>query len=251
MRRSEAQTSFPLRNQLSTTNGKRIDGWLFDIDELGPQVTLWVYDNGGRLHRLTDGFYRPIYAAVERGKLKQLAADMHKRDLIAGMHWTRKREFWSGEEIEVIELEISDSSHLSKLRTIAANLDRELTFYNIDIPTPQHYLYLTKLFPLCRLEARVDEHGNVIEIAATNSAWELDQPLPPLRGLRMRGERMRPLTGASRIVVATENDETVLYPARAANAVAAFNEIVERYDPDLILSERGDSVLLPALLQAA
>ena len=30
-----------------------------------------------------------------------------------------------------------------------------------------------------------------------------------------------------------------------------FNEIIERYDPDLILSERGDSLLFPALLQVA
>jgi hypothetical protein len=105
--------------------------------------------------------------------------------------------------------------------------------------------------PLCRVEASVNEHGTVIEIAVKNSAWEIDHPVPPLRVMRMRGERMRPLTGASRIIIATESDETVLFPAAGAKAIAAFNEIIERYDPDLILSERGDSALLPALLQVA
>jgi DNA polymerase-2 len=109
---------------------------------------------------------------------------------------------------------------------------------------------LTKLFPLCRVEARVDERGAVIEIVATNSAWEIDHP-PPLRVMRMRGERMRPLTAASRIVIATENDETVIHPAGGAKAIKTFKEIIGRYDPDLILSERGDSTLFPALLQAA
>jgi DNA polymerase II len=254
MQRSDPQYLFPIRNKLpggSATVGKRIEGWLFDIDELGPWVTLWVYDDDGRLHRLTDEFYPPVYAHGDRGKLKQLAADMNKRDLIAGLRWTRKREFWSGDEIEVLQLNISDSSHLPKLREIAAKLDREISFYDLDIPTPQHYLYLTKLSPLCRVEARVDEHGNVTEIAATSSAWELDHPMPPLRVMRMRGERMRPLTGASRIIIATESDEMVLCPARGAQAIATFNEIIERYDPDLILSERGDSVLFPALLQVA
>ena len=108
----------------------------------------------------------------------------------------------------MLQLNVSDSSHLSKLREIAAKIDREISFYNLDIPTPQHYLYLTKLFPLCRVEARVDERGAVIEIAATNSAWEIDHPMPPLRVMRMRGERMRPLTEASRIVIATESDES-------------------------------------------
>jgi len=88
------------------------------------------------LHRLTDEFYPPVYAHGDRGKLKQLAADMIKRELIAGLRWTRKREFWSGGEIELLQLNISDSSHLPKLREIAAKLDRDITFYNLDIPTP-------------------------------------------------------------------------------------------------------------------
>jgi DNA polymerase II len=254
MRRSEPQYPSPIRNRLlggPATAGDRIEGWLFDIDELGPWVTLWVYDDDGRLRRLTDEFHPPVYAHGDRAKLKQLAADMSKRDLIAGLRWVQKREFWSGDEIEVLQLNVSDSSHLSKLREIAAKLDRDITFYNLDIPTPQHYLYLTKLFPLCRVKGRVDERGVVIEIGAANSAWEIDHPMPPLRVMRMRGERMRPLTAASRLIIATENDETVLHPAAGAKAINTFNEIIERYDPDLILSERGDSVLFPALLQVA
>jgi DNA polymerase elongation subunit (family B) len=250
MQRSEPQNSISIRNQQSAISNL-IEGWLFDIDELGPLVTLWVYDDGGRLHRLTDEFYPPVYAHGERGKLKQLAADMSKRGLIAGVRWVQKREFWSGDEIEVLQLNVSDSSHLSKLREIAAKLDRDISFYNLDIPTPQYYLYMTKLFPLCRVNACVDERGNVIEINATSSAWEIRRPTPPLRVMRMRGERMRPLTSASRIIIATESDERVLHPAGGATAIDAFNETVERYDPDLILSERGDSLLFPTLLQIA
>ncbi|HEX2489998.1 MAG TPA: DNA polymerase domain-containing protein [Blastocatellia bacterium] len=250
MQRSEPQNSISIRN-LQSAICNLIEGWLFDIDELGPLVTLWVYDDGGRLHRLTDEFYPPVYAHGERGKLKQLAADMSKRGLIAGVRWVQKREFWSGDEIEVLQLNVSDSSHLSKLREIAAKLDRDISFYNLDIPTPQYYLYMTKLFPLCRVNACVDERGNVIEINATSSAWKIDHPRPSLRVMRMRGERMRPLTSASRIIIATESDERVLHPAGGATAINAFNETVERYDPDLILSERGDSLLFPTLLQIA
>jgi DNA polymerase II len=250
MQRSEPQNSISIRNPRVPIRNL-IEGWLFDIDELGPWVTLWVYDDDGRLHRLTDEFYPPVYAHGDRGRLKQLAADMSKRDLIAGAQWVQKREFWSGDEIEVLQLNVSDSSHLSKLREIAAKLDRDISFYNLDIPTPQYYLYLTKLFPLCRVKACVDERGNVIEINATSSAWEIRRPTPPLRVMRLRGERMRPLTSASRIIIATESDERILHPAGGATAIDAFNETVERYDPDLILSERGDSLLFPTLLQIA
>lgn len=230
---------------------KRITGWLFDIDELGAAVTLWVYDDNGRLHRLTDEFRAPVYAHGEKNRLKRLAADWGKRDLITGVWWTTRREFWSGDEIEVLQLNVADSSYSTKLREAAAQLDREITFYNLEIPATQHYLYLKKLFPLCHLEAEVDEQNNVIEIAATNSAWEMDHPLPPLRVLRLRGERMRPLSDNSRIIIATDNDEFTLRPAEGATAINKFNELLQQHDPDLILSERGDSVLFPALLNVA
>ncbi len=224
---------------------------MFEIDELGPAVALWIYDDGGRLHRLTDEFHPPIYAHGDRAILKQLAIDLHRRNLITGVRWTEKIEFWSGRAIEALQLNIADSSNTLTLREIAAKLDREITVYNLDIPAPQHYLYLKHLFPLCRLEVELDRYGNMIEIAATNSAWDIDHPPLPLSVMRMRGERMRPLTDDSRIIIATDADEVALRPSAGAEAVNAFNEIIERYNPDPILSERGDSTMFPALLEAA
>jgi DNA polymerase elongation subunit (family B) len=226
-------------------------GWLFDLDDLGPAVTLWVYDDDGRLHRLTEEFHPPVYAHGERERLTSLAADFARRGWITGVRWTERREFWRGDRIEVMQINLRDSASQRGIREAAALLDREVTFYDLDIPATQHYLYLRRLFPLCRLEAEVDAGGNVIEIAATNSAWELDHPMPPLRSVRMRGERMRPLTTKSRLVIATENEEIILHPADGAAAIHAFNQLIERRDPDLILSERGDSVLFPALLDIA
>ncbi len=229
----------------------RIVGRLFDIDDLGPAVTLWVYDDAGRLHRLSEEFRAPVYTRGERARLKQLAADFARRGWITGLRWAERREFWSGDVIEVMQLNVSDSASQRRICEAAAQLDREVTFYDLDIPATQHYLYLKRLFPLCRLEAAVDSYSNVIEVAATNSAWELDHPLPPLPTVRMRGERMRPLNEKSRIIIATGNEETILRPAEGAAAIHAFNALIERHNPDLILSERGDSILFPALLNVA
>ncbi|MGE0131489.1 MAG: DNA polymerase domain-containing protein [Blastocatellales bacterium] len=245
------RSNLPSNREPQPAIRKRLEGWLFDVDELGSAVTLWVYDGDGRLHRVTDEWRQPVYASGDRTKLKQLATDLRRRDLIAGVRWAEKVEFWSGKEIEVMQLDIADSSNLLKLREVAAKLDREVTFYNLDIAAAQHYLYLKHLFPLCRLVAELDRHGNLIEVAATNSPWDIDHAPLPLSILRMRGERMRPLTGDSRIVIAVGADEFVLRPSAGAKAINAFNEIIERYDPDLILSERGDSTLFPALLNVA
>lgn len=230
---------------------RKIEGWLFDVDELGSAVTLWIYDTGGKLHRLTHEFSPVVYAGGERGELKRLSTDLWRQGFITGGRWETRREFWTGEEVEVLQLNISDSSHLPRLREVAGTLDQTISFYNLDIPTAQYYLYLTGLFPTCRLECEADEWGNVIEIAATNSAYDLHHELPALSVLRMRGEKMQPLSARSRIIVEWNNTTRVFHLAGGAGVINAFNELIELADPDLILSERGDTVLFPALLSLA
>src|SRR5262249_45772965 len=116
-----------------------IEGWLFDVDELGSSVALWVYDAGGKLHRLTHEFSPPAYAGGAKEELKRLAADLYRRGLITGGRWVERREFWTGREMEVLQLNVSDSSHLPRLREIARTLDQMFSFYNLDIPAPQYY----------------------------------------------------------------------------------------------------------------
>lgn len=229
----------------------KIEGWLFDIDELGPAVALWIYDAGGKLRRLTHEFSLPIYVGGAKDELKRFSSDLWRRGLITGGRWAALREFWAGEQTEVLQLNVSDSSNLPRLREIAGALDQQFSFYNIDIPTAQYYLYLSGLFPLCRLDCEVDEEGRVIEIAAKNSAYDLDHTLPALSILKLRGEKMQPLSAQSRILAEWNGKTEVFHLAGGASVIEAFNRLIERADPDLILSERGDTVLFPALLSLA
>ena len=73
----------------------RIEGWLFDIDELGPSVALWVYDAGGKLRRLTHELYPPIYVGGGKEELKRFSSDLWGRSLITGGRWASLREFWN------------------------------------------------------------------------------------------------------------------------------------------------------------
>ena len=131
---------------------------------------LWVYDDAGRLHRLQHEFQLPVYAHGERAALQQLSAELFRRKLITGGRWQRKREFWSGEELEVMQLNLSDAGHARRLRELAVERT-ELTFFNLDIPAAQYYLCLAGPFPLCRLTCAVDEYGYVQEARARG--WSL------------------------------------------------------------------------------
>jgi DNA polymerase-2 len=230
---------------------RRIEGWLFDVDELGPEVALWVYTSDGRRVRLTETFHPPIYVAGGRKQLGNLAYELGSRGVVSKVRWAERREFWSGSPLEVLELHVADSSLMPRLRRLAASRDRELTFYNCDIPAAQHYLDITRLFPLCRLACEASAAGDVIEIAALDSPWETDYEVPDLRTLKMREERMRPADQRGSVILECGNDRARLRLEDGGRAVRDFNAFIARHSPDVILSERGDGILMPALLAAA
>jgi len=229
---------------------RTIEGWLFDVYEFSTAMVLWLYNDAGALHRVTHEFATPIFAHGTREQLKQLSAELYRRRLITGGRWERKREFWSGDELDVMQLNVPDVDALRRLREFAVT-QSELTFFNFDIPAAQYYLCLHGLFPLCRLACTVDRYDAVQTIRALNSPWDIAQPLPPLRIMHLRGERMQPLSAHSRLLLECAEQTCNLSFSGGARFITAFQQFLTRHDPDLILSERGDTILFPALLQLA
>lgn len=230
---------------------QKIEGWLFDVDELGTHVALWVYTTEGRLVKLTDEFHPPFCVSGEREALKQLTAQLYRKGWVTGGRWVERTEFWSGKTLTALELFVTDASFLSKLRTFASSLDQQFQFYNLDIPVAQYYLYLRDLFPLGQLTCQTDAHGNVQEIVGTNSRWEANYAPPKLNVMRLSGVALRPANSESRIVLKCNHTQQTVWLSEGAAAITTFNQFLLTHNPDVILSERGDTVIFPALLQLA
>lgn len=230
---------------------RQITGWLFDINELGPEIALWVYTEAGRLVRLTEKFELPAYATGEPATLDALALRLQRQGVISTARWIERTEFWSGAVVQALQLMVPDSALMPRFQRLAAAHDRDLSFYNCDIPAAQYYLYLTGLFPFCRIACQIDETNRIIEASALDSPWDLNSRISPLRVLWMRGERMRPPSEGSRIVVEYSGKSNALKLSEGRRTIQALNRILESYDPDLVLSEYGDTILMPALLTLA
>ncbi|HEY6327819.1 MAG TPA: DNA polymerase domain-containing protein, partial [Blastocatellia bacterium] len=227
---------------------RRVTGWLFDVDELGPEIALWVYTDAGRLIRLTEKFELPVYARGHDEPLNSLSLKLRHLGIVSSTNWADKIEFWTGDVVRALELKVGDSALMPKFRRVASSYDRDLSFYNCDIPAAQYYLYLKALFPFCRIVCQVDDSNSVIQASALDSPWDLDTKTPLLRVLRMWGERMRPAGDHSRIVVEYDGKTAAFPLSDARRSLQALNRILQDYDPDLLLSEHGDTILMPALL---
>jgi DNA polymerase-2 len=215
-----------------------IRGWLFDLYPLQSSMILWIKDENSLLHRLEDPFRPRFYAQGKRRNLLALFHSLQKGQWVIGYGWTRKKEFWSGDEVEVMEVEVVDPEHYAQLPTVLGRWEENVTFYNCDIPSPQIYLYERGLFPSgrCIIEA---EGNRIFEIHPdpSESVWMDEGNLPDLRVMELRGQHHSGLTL-----------ECEGYRMEMENVdIEEIGRLLKHFDPDVILSDDGDACLLPFL----
>ena len=229
----------------------QISGRLFDLYPLESSMILWIKEEDGRLRRLEDPFRPRFYAQGKKSDLLDLFHSLQRGQRAAGYQWTRKKEFWSGDEVEVIEIEVVDSERYAQLPRILPPWEEKMTFYNCDIPLPQTYLYEREIFPTGRCLVEV-EGNRVFEIHPdpSESVWVDNEDIFDLRvmELSISGNSMPPggqtlnRTGSGLLLecegyhVETETID-----------VGEVDKFLRHFDPDVILSDEGDASLLPLL----
>ena len=225
-----------------------IHGWLFDLYPLESSMILWIKEEDGRLRRFEDPFRPRFYAQGKKSDLFNLFHSLQKGQQAAGYQWARKKDLWSGDEVEVMEIEILDSEHYARLPRILPQWEEKITFYNCDIPLPQTYLYERKLFPTGR--CKVEGEGNrIFEIHPdpSESMWMNDEDIPDLRVMELRALNQ---SGSGRglrfLVLECEGYRMEMETID----VGEIEKFLKHFDPDVILSDDGDASLLPLLFSA-
>ena len=222
-----------------------IQGWLFDLYPLDSSMILWIREEDGRLRRLEDPFRARFYAQGKRSDLFDLFHSLQRGRRAAGYQWTRKRDLWSGDEVEVMEIEIVDSEQYAQLPRILPQWEEKITFYNCDIPLSQTYLYERKMFPTGRCIVEV-EGTLIFEIHPdpSESVWTNNEDIPDLRVMELRvdGDSIRKKSLLLECEGYRVEMETI--------DIREIEKFLKHFDPDVILSDDGDASLLPLLFSA-
>jgi DNA polymerase-2 len=219
-----------------------IHGWLFDLYPLESSMILWVREEDGSLRRFEDPFRPRFYARGEKNDLFDLFHSLQKRQWAAGYQWTRKRDLWSDDEVEVMEIEVADSEYYAQLLRILPQWEDRMAFYNCDIPLPQPYLYKRKIFPTGRCILEV-EGNRIFEIDPdpAESVWMDDEDISDLRVMELRvdGDSIRKKS----LILECEGYRVEMETID----VREIEKFLKHFDPDMILSDDGDASLLPFL----
>ena len=226
------------------------EGWLLDVYPLHDRMVLWIRTREGELLRLEDPFPFPIYAAGKRSILERLAGAAVEKGFARGHSWESKREFWSGEEVEVLALAISDYDRLPGLLRRLPSWEGAVSFSNCDIPLSQYYLYSRGIFPLGRCGVEF-AGGRLQVVLPLESPWTLEYTVPDLSTLELscEGSHLLPFGRGNALCVCCEGRSLVFDSGSPQDLLRELNRLLCRYDPDLIFTDYGDSFLIPSLLR--
>ncbi|MDQ7819895.1 MAG: DNA polymerase domain-containing protein [Armatimonadota bacterium] len=224
-------------------------------------MVVWLLETSGRAHRLRYPYAPTLYMAGSRQALRAARRVLDRLAAPVTCTPVLRRDLRSGDEVPVVAVTVGSPLAYPAAARMLSRVPG-LTVYTCDIPTPRLFFYETGLFPLAR--CAVACRGDVIqEVDLRSRIEDLEYDLPPLTVLRIRPDPdglpddpdlpvPHPGHGRpGRLEVSVDGETVVLDGDDPADLVRSLQRMLQRYDPDIILTEWGDAVLLPGLLREA
>ena len=231
---------------------KVLDGWIFDVYPAGQEMVVWVSDPEGRAHCLRDTFTPAFFVGGDPAELLAAAHFLVDQGWSVKPSRTKRTELFSGHTIGVLQVEVTNLNLFTIIFERLTRAKPRLGYYNGDISLPQMYFFARNAFPLAFCHFVLNGDNRILALEVDDSPWTLDYKLPPLKRMviRLEGDAINPNHGyRAPLVVETEDATRELNGDDPRALLETLRDLLVRHDPDLIVTDWGDSFILPRLLQ--
>jgi DNA polymerase-2 len=214
-------------------------------------MTVWILDPQGDMHALWDTFTPSFYVRGPRQELHRVCRLLRDRRAPVNLRREERIDLFLDRPIEVLGVGVRTPGKLQTIFRQTASAFPELTYYDVDIPLPQRYVLEREVFPLAYC-AVTHSQGRIEQIRPLDSPWDVDHRPPPLRvmTLRLSGEMRNPARGhRGDLLVEMDGNEICFPRTRTRDMLLGFRHLLERHDPDVLISTFGDNYILPRLLE--
>ncbi len=242
---------------MAILKSQTITAWLFDLYPSNKGITIWLIDEEGVKHTCYADFAPSFYLYLNQSDMKRAEVLATRLQIPVSTHRTKKRELYSNQEWDVLQVNVHDTLKFREAVWFFEKYFPPFAFYDSNILPAQLYFYHTGLFPLAFGEYRINEKGKLVEFNLSDSREAFEYTLPPLAIMNIRNaNNFLPPKYHSiiQLEISYENNSYLLEQLNEssrrqnpAELLEAFNWHLNRFDPDVILTEYGDASLMPAL----
>lgn len=234
---------------------RTLTGWLLDVyEDAQGGLRLWLLGEDGARHALTQDFPVTFYAAGPAPRLRALWRWLEEQGAAQAPQapiriWRdERRDLFEPAPVTLLAVQSAQPYQQPALFRQASREFADLTWYDADIlPTLRHAAQYGS-FPLARLEVQADE-TRLTSLRVLDTPWELDPAPPPLRVLHIQPDDDPQHAPPAAITLRWPGRSVTLPLAPARALLVNLAAILKQYDPDLLLTQWGDTWLLPWLLE--
>jgi len=219
-------------------------GWLLDVyadQDVG--IVLWLLTDDDQRLRLRMDIAATFYAAGDFVLLRQ--AWIYLKDKDVKLERTTRHDLFLGER-DVLAVTTSNLSNLPKLFTGLSRQFPALDYYDVDIPLSLRFIAHTNMHLLGRCQVMLDGEW-VKAIEPLDSPWEFDPAPIPLRILTLSPDINPSIRKPISLRVQYKQKEYSLQLEPTRTFMIGLKADLKRLDPDLILTDYGDTWLFPQL----
>ena len=227
-------------------------GWLFDV-YAAPQngVVLWLLGEDGARHCLHQPFSTTFYAAGPAAHLRALWHFLKAQPVQMKLSRDERRDLFLPQPLAVLAIRVERAADQERLFRQAVERFPNLNYYDADVPLALRYAAAHAVFPLARCRVATGPDGQVEAVEALDTPWDLDPPPPPLRTLTLEPDSDPAHALPTHLLIRFERYDYRLSLEPRRPLLVGLRAILQRHDPDLLLTSSGDTWLLPHLLEVA
>ncbi len=223
-------------------------GWLLDLylnQEEG--LTLWFIGEDDRRVCFRQAFPVSFYAAGPNDQLRALWKRVSGKTGVLGLSRRQKQDVFVADPVDVMRIDMnSPASQVSLFRDIEAEFP-DLTYYDADVTIGTRYMARHGAFPLALCELEIDENQVIQSIHPLNTRWDLMPALPPLRIFELKPDCDPNRGKVSSLRMRTDRFARQVPLDPAGKYLRLIDEALATYDPDIFVTDWGDSWLIPFL----
>ncbi len=237
----------------------KIRGWIFDVypSNVG-EMAVWIISENGQRIRLTDKFQPQIYVSGKKEDVEKLVGCIYSNPDIANWNFVYKfAQPTDAEKSRVLEITLKDCRRVSSLTNQILKIGDylRLEVHNCDLRGDRTYFFTHDLFPLAFLEVETSKSG--LKYSLMDSVERIDYVIPPLRIMQLKIEIAKEGKIASLqdsiacVNLEQEEKNVVIDSGDEADKLLQLSKMVKELDPDIIVTNGGDSYLFSYMLQRA
>ncbi len=234
-------------------------GWILDLyPSARGEMTVWIITEKGDRVKFIDEFQPKMYVSGNIADLSQLTDRLRNSKSVVRWGYVEKfADFMIDKKSRVLEVTVADCReriHLAR-KLLRLGGYKRFRLYNVDVPDVQMYLYERDIFPLAYVGVVVQ--GKRLAYWLMDSVESVDYKVPILRILKLQVQITKKKIiptfsdAIESIVLESNGRETIISEGNERQKILSMVKAVRTEDPDVIVTEGGDSFWLPYLARRA